>query len=375
MSEQEANENGDHGAPEETSGPHLLGGAERGVGGGGMSGGEISNLSENGESKDAEAETSDKIPTEADPDVSETVESAEVRNDDGASGKAAELEDAPSMMDVSTDDDDTDSGTEGTFTLERMMESLDEVGNISVASKPDPQDGSTGVASHHATKRRTEEGLQQIKEKVKVIFIGSAGVGKTTLLKVLHGHTFEETLADTVATIGIDYYVLKFQMAHDIEIELELWDTAGQERYSSVMESYFRSAQGSCCIFVYDGNEESSFKGLDTWVNRVENAIGKQYAGVVIGNKADLPSTVSLDDGIEYAAQYGMVHCTCSAKNKISVEKALQDVLSLYVKRSKSPDFFSSSQRRGNSSVELASKDSLGGVKDDAEEAKVLGCC
>ena len=92
-------------------------------------------------------------------------------------------------------------------------------------------------------------------------------------------------------------------------------------------------------------------------------------SGVIVGNKADLPSKVSLEDGVEYAAQHEMPHCTCSAKNKISVEKILKDVLQVYIKKSASPGFFKSSKGQSR----LTSEDLSADGKDGGE--KVLGCC
>ena len=93
---------------------------------------------------------------------------------------------------------------------------------------------------------------QQQDLRLKVIVLGSAGAGKTCLLRrYIHG-TFEGTGSPyttgkrrtTTSTLGADYYVKKVKnplkprsdsvataaVKSDSQILVQLWDTAGKER-------------------------------------------------------------------------------------------------------------------------------------------------
>lgn len=72
-------------------------------------------------------------------------------------------------------------------------------------------------------------------KRVRVVFVGPAGVGKTSLVRVING---QNIITDTDSTVGL----CAITMNSDDGIPIELWDTAGQERYAPMMDLYTRDA-------------------------------------------------------------------------------------------------------------------------------------
>jgi small GTP-binding protein len=74
---------------------------------------------------------------------------------------------------------------------------------------------------------------------LKVVFVGDAGVGKTSLSLAFMQDKIEiPSLATTLPT-----FCAKPIEVDGRTVELQIWDTAGQERYLSISKMYFRDTQ------------------------------------------------------------------------------------------------------------------------------------
>lgn len=100
---------------------------------------------------------------------------------------------------------------------------------------------------------------------LKIILIGDAGVGKSSILLRYKTNEFLDIYN---ATIGIDN-IFKDIVVDGINIRLQVLDTAGQERYHSIIPSYIRKANG--IFLVFDLTQKSSFEHLDYWMDFIKN--------------------------------------------------------------------------------------------------------
>ena len=70
--------------------------------------------------------------------------------------------------------------------------------------------------------------------KFKVMMLGDAGVGKTSIARRFTDENFMQTY---IHTIGIDFLEKTIQYKPEsededpVDVKLQIWDTAGQERY------------------------------------------------------------------------------------------------------------------------------------------------
>ena len=95
---------------------------------------------------------------------------------------------------------------------------------------------------------------------IKILVIGSSGVGKTNMLLRFCENNF---LSSHFATIGIDFKT-KNVTIDGKKVRMQIWDTAGQERFRTITESYFRSAMG--ILLVYSVDERTSFEEIHNWI-------------------------------------------------------------------------------------------------------------
>ncbi|GMM33812.1 Rab family GTPase [Saccharomycopsis crataegensis] len=122
---------------------------------------------------------------------------------------------------------------------------------------------------------------------LKLLLLGSAGVGKSALLIRYSDNYFDEF--DSKTTIGIDLKVKLVDVDHKL-FKVVLWDTAGQERYRTITPSLYKDTQG--ILLVYDINNKKTFDELDHWINEcIDNSSNelKKIVFFVVGNKRDKP--------------------------------------------------------------------------------------
>jgi GTPase SAR1 family protein len=82
--------------------------------------------------------------------------------------------------------------------------------------------------------------------QVKLVLLGEAAVGKSSLVLRFVNNEFQE---NKEPTIGAAFLTQKCKLEDKI-IKFEIWDTAGQERFHSLAPMYYRNAQAA--IVAYD---------------------------------------------------------------------------------------------------------------------------
>ena len=129
----------------------------------------------------------------------------------------------------------------------------------------------------------------------------------------------DDTWSDSyVTTIGVDFKIKTL----DVEgksVKLQIWDTAGQERFRNIISSYYRGAQG--IMLVYDITDLESFQNLNSWLIEIEKNASKNVYKILVGNKCDMENErkVTVEQGKEFAGQYGMKFFETSAKESTNV--------------------------------------------------------
>ncbi|TMS06220.1 Ras-related protein Rab-17 [Larimichthys crocea] len=102
--------------------------------------------------------------------------------------------------------------------------------------------------------------------KVKLVLLGSSGVGKSSLALRFSKDEFRRTSP----TVGCAYLTRVVHLSN-VTLRLEIWDTAGQEKYHSVTPLYYRGAHAA--LLVYDISKRETFIRAQVWLKELE----KQY--------------------------------------------------------------------------------------------------
>jgi len=158
--------------------------------------------------------------------------------------------------------------------------------------------------------------------KLKIILLGSSGVGKTSLLSQFVNGV---RATDIMYTIGVEFKI-KDIAVDGKRVRLALWDTAGQERFRSITQTYYRGVQGA--VLVFDVTSRSSFSRLTEWMFELELYCKRDPVKLLVGNKADLEDKreVSKAEGMEFAKKYNILYMETSATTGDEVEYAFEVV-------------------------------------------------
>ncbi len=156
---------------------------------------------------------------------------------------------------------------------------------------------------------------------LKVIVVGDAAVGKTSLTGRFVTGSFSQ---EYKATIGTDIF-RKLVKVDGRRVGILVYDTGGQERFRNLVERYFMGAIGA--LLVYDVTNRESFENLPTWSRQVDR-FASNALKIVCGNKTDLikERVVSNDEGSGMGLQLGATFLETSAKDGSNVEESFINI-------------------------------------------------
>jgi small GTP-binding protein len=151
--------------------------------------------------------------------------------------------------------------------------------------------------------------------KCKVVFLGSSGVGKTSIVCRFIRNEFDK---DYSPTVGIDFFTKPLQVLGQT-VNLQIWDTAGQERFASLIPSYIR--ESSIAVITYDVSVPASFEEAKEWHTKAQEERGRDVRCIFVGNKTDLERRVNAEDVTTFAQQHGIQEIETCAKTGQNVQR------------------------------------------------------
>jgi len=172
----------------------------------------------------------------------------------------------------------------------------------------------------------------------KVILLGDAGVGKTSLIARYVDNIFR---SEYIQTVGANFLIKEIKLSHIIDklninpqirediktkgLSLYIWDIGGQQDKLFVTEYYFIQAVGAMVVFNVDKRE--TFDDIDFWISKMKELSG-DIPFILVGNKIDLEDKreVSTKEIIDKAEKYGVKYFETSAKFNESVDTAFEDL-------------------------------------------------
>ena len=167
-------------------------------------------------------------------------------------------------------------------------------------------------------------------EGIKVILVGEAGTGKTSLINTAVGKKFVE--GTQISSMTCSFVKLTKEL-DDTEYTINLWDTIGQERFRSLTKVFFKNSE--IVIFVFDITSKASFDSLEFWYDTVEKEIGSEPIKGLAANKQDLfeKQEVEDDDIKKYARDKAIVFEYTTATTPHDFDKLLTQLLKQYIKK------------------------------------------
>lgn len=160
--------------------------------------------------------------------------------------------------------------------------------------------------------------MTSLKATIKVVLLGSEGVGKSSILNRFVYNDFKE---EVDSTNGASYAPKTLPVSGGKEMKFDVWDTAGKEKYRTLNRFFMKDALFA--IFVYDPFNKDSFDNLEWYISTMKEIGLKNCLYVVAENKTDRKDRVkevSEEEGKEYARQNKAIFRTVSAKTGEGIE-------------------------------------------------------
>jgi small GTP-binding protein len=161
----------------------------------------------------------------------------------------------------------------------------------------------------------------------KIVVIGDAAVGKTSLIKNFTQGTFQE---DYIQTIGAQLSSFEDKIDGD-KIELFFWDIAGQDTFHFLRPAFYQGSRAAIVVYsIEDSNHgKKSLEHVDEWYEDI-----KLYCGdvpiILLGNKVDLIDKKKLKEKkvLKFLKKYEFIgYYKTSAKTGEEVIQAFQALI------------------------------------------------
>ena len=156
-------------------------------------------------------------------------------------------------------------------------------------------------------------------EKIKIMTLGSSGVGKTSFILRITDGIFKHVYT---STIGFNFKIKNLKLQNEEIIKIYFYDTAGQDKFRSIPTNFIKNAEG--ILLMYDITDRKSFESITNWIEDIKEKKENNFPIILIGNKTDLEHErqVSKEEGEKVAEKYGYIFFETSNKDGINVEES-----------------------------------------------------
>lgn len=169
-----------------------------------------------------------------------------------------------------------------------------------------------------------QELIKKDKFKLKIMLLGEARVGKTSIIDRLGDKQFTEKYIETIG----NSYIVKTIKRHNQEIKVLICDSPGAEKFRSLVQLFLRGTQGF--IFVYDITNRKSFEELENWMKIAYESVSRESTkSIIVGNKSDLylESQVSEEEARDLAMRIGVRLYLSSAKENNGIQNIFETLI------------------------------------------------
>ena len=167
---------------------------------------------------------------------------------------------------------------------------------------------------------------------IKVILVGETGCGKTNLIRVTMGYTFEMSLEATLTSWYSQYSI----EVNNKKYQCSLWDTNGHENVRQLNKIFIKDSK--IVLIVFSMNYRREFEEVDYWYKTTKELLGEDgYIIALVGNKSDLyedKNYISEEEIEQKAKELNIKYKITSAlKDAKGFKIFLDELLEEYIKK------------------------------------------
>ena len=168
----------------------------------------------------------------------------------------------------------------------------------------------------------------------KIITLGNAGVGKSSIIKRFISDKYE---TKAISTIGFGSFNKEIELKDGTKVRLNLIDTAGQENYKALSVNYIKNADG--VLFIFANDDRKSFEDIVGWIQNYKEVcnnleFSEQLPAYLIENKIDLEGGIIDKEEIENLINkyhiYGYIEV--STKDGYNIKEVFQNMAEMFIK-------------------------------------------
>lgn len=166
--------------------------------------------------------------------------------------------------------------------------------------------------------------LSDEKYAFKLILIGDAGVGKTSLIRRYADNKFDIAQKPS---IGADF-TIKAVKLKKYEVIFTIWDIGGQSMFDSLRNYYYSGTDAG--VIVFDVTNSASVDNIRSkWLPEIQS-LG-EIPLIILGNKIDLKNNrvINTEDCENLKNELGLYVYETSAKSGKNVKDAFECIAKL----------------------------------------------
>ncbi|MFQ5833295.1 MAG: Rab family GTPase [Candidatus Thorarchaeota archaeon] len=171
--------------------------------------------------------------------------------------------------------------------------------------------------------------------KFRVVLLGEAAVGKTSLIRRFTENAFDEDYKQTIGTTFASKDVSVTDDEGDSrQIRLIIWDMGGQTTYRELRRQFMKGSSGA--IIVYDVTRPETFMAMNNWFESFRETCPNAVV-VVAANKVDLLDNriVPVEPGLMLRDWFQADYYETSAKTGAAVTDVFAKLALLVLKQSR----------------------------------------
>ncbi|MFX1258580.1 MAG: GTP-binding protein [Promethearchaeota archaeon] len=169
--------------------------------------------------------------------------------------------------------------------------------------------------------------------KLKILLLGSTGVGKTDLVQRFIQSSLE---TDFKLTVGIDILTKDFEYNPGKFATLSIWDIGSQQRFEHIRSTFYKGSDGALILF--NSTNEDTFKDAKKWLKELKKYAGDNIPFTMVENNisfnGEIEKSIDRNEAYSFAEKEGGFYIKVSSITGENINEAFIELTRRIIKSS-----------------------------------------